>query len=46
MLKFQNSLIYYVMHEKIVTMFFIDMQNGKYILSDIYLCPNSIKIEK
>ena len=44
--KFQNSLIYYEIHEKFVKFFFIDVQNVKYILSDTYFFPNSIKIEK
>ena len=43
--KFQNNLVYYAIHEKIVKIFFIDMQNVKYILSDTYFCPNCIKIE-
>ena len=43
--KFQNNLVYYAIQEKIVKIFFIDMQNVKYILSDTYFCPNCIKIE-
>ena len=42
---FQNSLIYYAIHEKVKKIFFINVQNIKYILSDTYLCPNSIKIQ-
>ena len=43
--KFQNNLVYYAIHKKIVKIFFIDMQNVKYTLSDTYFCPNCIKIE-
>ena len=42
--KFQNSLIYYAIHEKIVN-FFINKHNVKHILSGTYFCPNSTKIE-
>ena len=37
--------MYYAIHEKIARTIFIDRQNIKYILSDTYFCPNSIKIK-
>ena len=43
--KFRNSLTCYAIHEKIVKSFSVDVQNVKYLLTDTYFCPNSIKIE-
>ena len=46
----KKVLIYYTTHERLedlkhIKTFFIAVQNVKYILSDTYFCPNSIKIE-
>ena len=46
----KKVLIYYTIHERLedlkhIKTFFIAVQNVKYILSDTYFCPNSIKIE-
>ena len=38
-------MICHALHEKIAKKIFIDAQNVKYVLSDTYFCPNSIKTE-